>query len=147
MSFVQTAEEKIRQQAYEDSVRFLSNVDSFHETDKLTLAQARTMIDSNFSNNPQALIIYPVKSAMTMAVGNTVQLSALLYRGKIKDFNYTPDNLARDATGYALWKTNPTPTAVLSVSQGLVTGLVAGTVDVYAKVGDLTTATITITVA
>jgi len=147
MSYVQTAEAKIRQQAYEDGIRLLSNVDTFHETSKLTLAQSRAIIEGTFNNNPQALMIYPVKTAITMAVADTIQLSALLYRGKITGFNYTPDNLAQDATGYALWKTNPTPTLVLSVLQGLVTGLVAGTVDVYAKVGDFETARITITVA
>lgn len=146
MSFVQTAETKMNQIAIDNEIRRVSDFDSFVELSPLSLNIARQEIKNLFVNNFKDLVIVGPLT-LTITIGDFAQVGVLLYDQKYKGPAYTPTSLGKDFTQSAIWLTNPTPTAVLSVSQGLITGLVAGTVEVYAKVGDFESNRITVTVA
>lgn len=145
-SFMKLAKEKMMQKDYNQRLQFNADVDSFKGSDALTLDQSRAIIKDNFVNDIKSLIIVPNINAISLSVGQNVQLTAFLYRGTSSGFNFTPDTLGENVTGSALWVRDPNASAVVTLSRGLVTAAVAGTVEVYAKVGDFESQKITITV-
>jgi hypothetical protein len=146
MSFVQDAEAKMRQTAIDDLTRLNSNYDSFTELSPLSLNVARQDIKNLFVNNPKVLVIVgPLTLSMT--VGQTAQVDVLLYDQYYKGPAYTPTSLGRNLTLTAAWLLNPSISTVVTVSEGKITAAVAGTVQVYAKVGDFVSNSITVTVA
>lgn len=136
MSFVQIAEAKMRQTVIDNEIRRVSDFDSFVELSPLSLNAARQNIKNLFVNNPKDLVIVGPLT-LTITIGNFVQIGVLLYDQKYKGPAYTPTSLGKDVAQLATWLTDPTPTTVLSVVRGKITGLVAGTVEVYAKFGDI----------
>jgi hypothetical protein len=145
MSFVQDAEAKIQLDAYQNTVRFYSDVDSFTQLSELTEDQARAIMKDLHSNNIKALqLIGPL--AITMAVGNTIQLRALIIRSTDTINIPTLGALTDDATTIATWIKNPVNN-VVTVSNGLVTAANIGSVGIYAKLGSFMTVTAAITVA
>lgn len=145
-SFMKLAQEKMIQNGYEQMVRLSADVDTFKEADVLTLDQSRSIIKSNFDNNIKSLIVIPNIGAVTLHIGQKFQLAAFLYRDTLSGFNFTPDAMGQDVTGFALWVKDPAVSTVVTISRGLITAAVIGTVDVYAKVGDFESSRITITV-
>lgn len=145
-SFMKTAQEKMIQNGYDQMIRLKADVDAFKESDALTLSQSRSIVKSNFENNLKSVIIVPNISAITLSVGQTLQLSAFLYRDTLSGFNFTPDAFGEDVTGSAIWVKDPAVSTAITLSRGLITAAVAGSVDVYAKVGDFESSIITVTV-
>jgi len=146
-SFMQLANAKLQKKEYNDRVRLQANVDTFVESGELTVDQSRTIIENNFTNNPKSLVVVPNIGSITLAVGQTIQLAAFIYRGTNSGFNITPDCFGQDVTESAQWLKTPSNSTVATISRGLVTGALAGSVEVYAKVGEFESAKITITVA
>jgi hypothetical protein len=124
-------------QAYHD-------YDSFVEKSELTFNQAKTLIISQFSNQPSALILYGATDSITLFLGDSVipdeqiQLNAFLCRNK------TGQN--QDVSANAEWLLDPNNN-VVTVVNGLVTANIAGSTDVYAKFGAFETKKITVTVS
>ncbi len=145
-SFMTLAKEKMIQKDYEQRVRLNADVDSFKESDALTIGQSRSILKDNFLNDIKSVIIVPNISAITLSVGETLQLTAFLYRGTSSGFNYTPETLGEEVTGTALWLKDTAISTVVTLSRGLVTAANVGNVEVYAKVGDFESQRITITV-
>jgi len=145
-SFMQLAKAKLQKKEFNDRVTLQADFDSFTESKNLTLDQSRAIIKKNFTNNLKSLIVVPNIGAITIAVGQTIQLTAFLYRGTNSGFNITPDCFGQDVTGSAKWLKTPSNSTVATISRGLVTGAIAGSVQVYAKVGSFESAKITITV-
>lgn len=155
MSFVQTAEAKIRQQEHDNRERFFDDHDGFMYTASsfingvftINQSDARDIMKYLHLDLVKALTLHPhnggtvaAPTGITMAVGDTIQvLSILEYRDSThKDI---------DATGFAEWIKDPVATGFFSVSNGLVTGLLAGgPVEVFAKVGDFESEKLLITV-
>jgi hypothetical protein len=145
MSYVQNAEAKIQLEAYQNTVRFFSDVDSFAEQSSLTLAQARAIMKYLHSNDIKKIeIVGPL--TVTVPVGATVQYKAMAYRSPDSINIPTLGALADDITSLPIWFTNPDPSAIATVYNGLITGVAIGVVGVYAKLGDFQSSEITVTV-
>jgi hypothetical protein len=143
---MKTAQEKMIQNGYDQMIRSKADVDAFKESDALTLSQSRSIIKNNFENNLKSVIIVPNISAITLSVGQTLQLTAFLYRNTLSGFNFTPDAFGEDVTGTAQWIKDPSISTAITLSRGLITAAVADAVDVYVKVGDFESSKITVTV-
>jgi hypothetical protein len=141
-SFVQNAEAKMQLEAYQNQVRFFSDVDSFTELSTLTLSQARDLIKMMHVNNPQAIELFGPKP-LTIAVGKTVQYEVLLQREKSTFSVPTYGNLKYRVTATSTWK--PLNNKITIVN-GLVTGAIIGATSFYVQLGGLITETVTVTV-
>jgi hypothetical protein len=145
MNYPQTVDVKLRNQATNDLIAQNYDYDSFVELSALSFSNARAAIKANFSNTISSLTLYGPANPITLAIGDsttpdgTVTLKAMLNRDSTGE--------AVDMSTRATWKTNPSPTTVVTIVNGLVTANVAGTVDVYAKLGDLETRRLTVTVS
>jgi len=160
MSYVQTAEAKMRQQEHDDRERLFDDHDGFMYTaasfisGNYTIDQddARDIMKYLHLDLVKVLDIFPKNKIdengdiinIVMNVGDTIQAQAvLLYRDS--------DHIDKDVTGYAdcEWITDPSPTTFLTVSQGLITATLTSTADVevYAKIGDFESQRIRIEVA
>jgi len=144
MNYPQTVDVKLRNRAANDIIAQTADYDSFVEQSALTFSNARVAIKTSFSNAISSLALYGPTEAITLLIGDsvtpdgTVQLKAMLNRDSTGQ--------AVDMSMAAVWMTNPTPSAVVTIVNGLVTAGVAGVVDVYAKLGDLETRRLTVTV-
>lgn len=143
-SFVKIVQDKLIQQEYNDRVRLNNSNDSF--IGALPLSDSRKIIEKNFNEDIKSLLVVPNISPISLSVGNTIQLTAFLYRGTLSGFNLTPDKFGENVTGSVLWLKEPTVSNVVSISRGLIKATNTGSVKVYAKAGDFESAKITITV-
>lgn len=139
-SFTQKVNEELEQQAINNEILRISNYDSTSTLSPLSAAETRKYIQDLFTNNPKDLVLTG-PTEVAMSVDSTFQIDAMLYSQK------GSNSTGRNVTSIAMWLTDPEITTVLTVELGKVTALVAGTVDVYAKVGDFESNRITITVA
>jgi hypothetical protein len=144
--FVQTAEAKMQQEAYENNVRFYSDVDSFSQQSQLSLANARAQMKYLHSNNIKGLSLYGPLT-ISMHAGNTVQFKTFAIRSPDSINVPTLGALEDDVTNIAQWLTSPASTSVVTVVNGLVTGGIAGSVAIYAKLGSFSTVLAVITVS
>jgi hypothetical protein len=145
-SFVKIAQNKFIQAEYNDRVRLNNSNDSFITNNTLSLGDSKTIIENNFNDKIKSLLVIPHIDSITLNVNDTIQLTAFLYRGTISGFNLTPDKFGQNVTSNTEWVKNPNVSNVVSISKGLIKAVQAGSVEVYAKVGDFKSSKITITV-
>jgi hypothetical protein len=149
--FVQLGQSRTQAREYDEFAVEFADVDSFTQLSSLSFNDARAQMDDAFSSNPRNLVLFgplvnPVTGTVLMKVGNTIQLTAQLFREKYYSPSISPDAIGQDVTAVATWYTNPAATAV-TVVNGLVTATGAGSVSVYAMMGDFTTLSLAITVS
>jgi hypothetical protein len=143
MDYTKVAEAKIRDQVAHDILLSQQSIDSFIELSPLTLAQARARMFLGYDDVISGLIIYaPAEIAMVVLSGteDTVQLQAFAYR--------TQNQTKWDITGSVTWLMSGA--GVVTVTNGLVEAVGAGTVEVYARIdgtGSFESNRISITVA
>jgi len=145
MEYPQNVDVKLRDRAA--AILLTQNVeyDSFVERSSLTFSQARAAMKAQFSSDISSLTLFGPELPITLLIGDsttpdgTVLLKAMLNRNTSAQ--------AVDVSMSAVWKTDPTPSTVVTIVNGLVTAGTAGTVDVYAKMGDFETRRLTVTVA
>ena len=143
--FVQIAEAKIQKQAYENTVRFNSDIDSFKQNSVLSNDNARLIMKNLHVNNIKGVYIVG-KSSYTMRVGNVIELKAFIYRSTDTINIPTIGALQNDMTSKVQWLTNPLSTSVCTVANGIVTATAAGVVSIYVKIASFTSTMVTITV-
>jgi len=139
----------LRNAAANDLIRQTYDYDAFIELSALTFTQARLQIKNTFNNyTTSKLVLIAPTTPVTLLIGDsvtpdgTLQLKAMLYRNSTDP--------ALDVTTTVQWITIPSPTAIVTVLNGLVTANSAGAIQIYAKVpgvGNLETTRLTITVA
>ncbi|MDO8640300.1 MAG: hypothetical protein Q7R33_02050 [Nitrosarchaeum sp.] len=147
MSYVQTAEARMNARYLHDfTLMDQQDIDSFLELSPLTLSQARLIMKDSFSlTKIQAIgLLVPKVIPITLLLGASAVPDESV---EIKAFLYQNGAAKRDASAEVSWLTDPTPSTVVTILNGLITANTAGSVDVYASLGGIESARITITVA
>jgi hypothetical protein len=145
--FINLGQARTQAREYDEAAVTAANVDSFSQSSTLSFNHARKQMNDAFSSEPRNLVVFgPVLNPVRMSVGNTIQLTAQLFREKYYSPSISPDAIGQDVTGVATWYTFPAATAV-TVVNGLVTATGAGSVAVYAVMGSFTSQMINIVVS
>jgi hypothetical protein len=144
--YVTTVSKNLVQEAYEDNVRFYSDVDSFSQQSQLSLANARATMQYLHVNNIKGISLFG-SLAVTMHTTDTYQFQAFAYRSPDSINVPTLGAEQDEVTDMVQWLTTPTSQSVLTIVNGFVTALTTGTVSIYAKLGSFTTVASVITVS
>ena len=145
-NFTKTVDTNLRVEGYNNQIYRTSDYDSFCQQSSLSFANARAAIKSQFDNSPKAVLLMgPLTLSMT--AGQSLQYQVMMYRHLVDGNDPIIGQLAEDVTAGCTWVLTDSSTSnVVTVVNGLITGVNIGSVNVYAIYANLKTATISVSV-